>query len=153
MQIRWQELFAMSWFEIVCRPGKKNGIADTLSKIETEKTEGKEFDKDSLLKPEQLVGFDDVDDETNYLALATNFVDDIKQAYRQDKMAQEIMKDLAEDSRNNYNKKHWLEVDGRKENPKQVYVSTTFRKTIIQLNHDSEYAGHLGFNKNFGPSI
>jgi len=44
------------------------------------------------LKPEQLVGFDDVDGEASYLALATNFVNDIKQAYRQDKMAQEIMK-------------------------------------------------------------
>jgi len=97
-----------------------------------------------------LVGFDDVDGEASYLALATNFVDDIKQAYRQDKMAQEIIKDLAEDTRNNYNKKHWLKVDGllvRKENPEQVYVPTTFRNTIIQLNHDLEYAGHLGINK------
>ena len=149
-QIRWQELFATYWFEIVYRPGKKNGKADALSRVETEKTEGKEFDKDSLLKPEQLVGFDDVDGEAAYLALATNFVDDIKQAYRQDKMAQEIIKDLAEDTRNNYNKKHWLEVDGllvRKENPEQIYVPTTFRKTIIQLNHDSEYARHLGIDK------
>ena len=65
-------------------------------------------------------------------------------------MAQEIIKDLAENARNNYNKKHWLEVDDllvRKENPEQVYVPTTFRKTIIQLNHDSEYAGHLGIDK------
>jgi len=149
-QIRWQELFATYWFEIVYIPGKKNGKADALSRVETEKTEGKEFDKDSLLKPDQLVGFDDVDGEASYLDLATNFVDDIKQAYRQDKMAQEIIKDLAEDTRNNYNKKHWLKVDGllvRKENPEQVYVPTTFRNTIIQLNHDLEYAGHLGINK------
>jgi len=47
-QIRWQELFATYWFEIVYRPGKKNGKADALSRVETEKTEGKEFDKDSL---------------------------------------------------------------------------------------------------------
>ena len=149
-QIRWQELFATYWFEIVYIPGKKNGKADALSRVETEKTEGKEFDKDSLLKPDQLVGFDDVDGEASYLDLATNFVDDIKQAYRQDKMAQEIIKDLAEDTRNNYNKKHWLKVDGllvRKENPEQVYVPTTFRNTIIQLNHDLEYAGHLGIDK------
>jgi hypothetical protein len=149
-QIRWQELLATYWFEIVYSPGKKNGKTDALSRVETEKTEGKEFDKDSLLKPEQLVGFDDVDSEASYLALATNFVDDIKQTYRQDKMAQELFKDLAEDSRNNYNKKHWLEVDGllvRKENPEQVYVPMTFRKTIIQLNHDSEYARHLGIDK------
>ena len=53
-----------------------------------------------------MVGFDDIEGEASYLALATNFVDDIKQAYRQDKMAQEIMKDLAEEIRNNYNKKH-----------------------------------------------
>ena len=71
------------------RPGKKNGKADALSRIETEKTEG----KDNLLKPDQLIGFDDVDGEASYLALATNFMDDIKQAYRQDKMAQEIIKD------------------------------------------------------------
>ena len=32
-----------------------------VSRKETEKTEGKYFDKDSLLKPEQIVGFDDVD--------------------------------------------------------------------------------------------
>jgi len=149
-QIRWQEQFAMYWFEIVYRPGKKNGKADALSRVETEKTEGKEFDKDSLLKPEQLLGFDGVDGEGSYLALTTNFVDDIKQDYRQDKMTKEIFKDLAEDSRNNYNKMHWLEVDGllgRKENPEQVYASTTIRKTIIQLNHDSEYAGHLGIDK------
>jgi len=65
-------------------------------------------------------------------------------------MAQEIIKDLAEDARNNFNKKHWLEVDEllvRKENSEQVYVPTTFRKTIIQLNHSSEYAGHLGIDK------
>jgi len=46
-------------------------------------------------------------------------------------MAQEIIKDLAEDARNNFNKKHWLEVDEllvRKENSEQVYVPTTFRK-------------------------
>ncbi|KAG4102200.1 hypothetical protein H8356DRAFT_1305393 [Neocallimastix lanati (nom. inval.)] len=54
LQIRWQELFATYWFEIVYRPGKKNGKADALSRVETEKTEGKKFDKDSLLKPEQL---------------------------------------------------------------------------------------------------
>jgi len=38
-------------------------------------------------------------------------------------MAQEIIKDLAEETRNNYNKKHWLEVDAllvRKENPEQA---------------------------------
>ena len=58
-QIRWQELFATYWFEIVYRLGKKNGKADALSRVETEKTESKEFDKDNLLKPEQLVGFDD----------------------------------------------------------------------------------------------
>ena len=105
-QIRWQEIFATYWFEIVYRPGQKNNKADALSRVETEKTEGKEFDKDCLLKPDQLVGFEDVDGE------ATNFVDDIKQAYRQDKIAQEILKDLAEDTRNNYIKKHWLEVNG-----------------------------------------
>jgi len=33
------------------------------------------------LKPEQMVGFDDVDGEASYLALATNFGDNIKQAY------------------------------------------------------------------------
>jgi len=42
----------MYWFEIVYRPGKKNGKADALSRVETEKTEGKEFDKDSILKPD-----------------------------------------------------------------------------------------------------
>ena len=51
-QIRWQELFATYWFEIVYIPGKKNGKADALSRVETEKTEGKEFDKDSILKPD-----------------------------------------------------------------------------------------------------
>ena len=124
-QIRWKELFATYWFEIVNRPGKKNGKVDALSRVETEKTEAKEFNKYSLLKSEQLVGFDYVDGEASYLALATNFVDDIKQAYRQGKMAQEVMKDLAEETRNNYNKKHWIEIDGlliRKENPEQVYV-------------------------------
>jgi len=43
-----------------------------LSRVETEKTDGKDFDKDSLLKPEQMVEFDDVNGETSYLALATN---------------------------------------------------------------------------------
>ena len=37
-QIRWQELFATYWFEIVYRLGKKNGKADALSRVETEKT-------------------------------------------------------------------------------------------------------------------
>jgi len=57
-QIRWLVLFATYWFEIVYRLGKKNCKADALSRVETEKTEGKEFDKDCLLKPDQLVGFD-----------------------------------------------------------------------------------------------
>jgi len=53
-----------------------------LSRVETEKTEGKEFDNDSLLKPEMLVGFDDdVDGEASYLALTINFVVDIKHSY------------------------------------------------------------------------
>jgi len=33
---RWKELFATYWFEIVYRPGKKNGRADALSRVETE---------------------------------------------------------------------------------------------------------------------
>jgi len=37
-----------------------------------------------------MVGFDNEDGEVSYLALATNFVKDIKQAYRQDKMTWEI---------------------------------------------------------------
>jgi len=94
-QIRWQELFTTYWFEIVYRPWKKNVKADALSRFEIEKTESKEFNKDSLLKTDKLLVFDDVDGETSYLALATNFVDDIKQAYRHDKMAQEIIEDLA----------------------------------------------------------
>jgi len=77
-----------------------------VSRKETEKTEGKYFDKDSLLKPEQMVGIDDVDGEVIYLTLVTNFKDNMKQAYRQSRMAQKIFKDLSEDSRNNYNKKH-----------------------------------------------
>jgi len=39
-QIRWQELFSTYWFEIVYRPGKRNGNADALSRVEMEKTEG-----------------------------------------------------------------------------------------------------------------
>jgi len=50
-----------------------------------------------------MVGFDDIDGETSYLVLSTNFVDDIKQDYRHDKITQEIFKELAENSRNNYN--------------------------------------------------
>jgi len=148
-QIRWQELFASYWFEIIYRPGNKNGKADALSRVETEKTVGKDFDKDSLLRPEQLQGFDEVD-EASYLAMATNFVDEIKQAYVEDRMAQEILKDLKHGGTKNYNKKHWMEVNGlivRIENPDQVYVPAAYRKTIIKANHDSEYAGHLGIDK------
>ena len=61
-------------------PGKKNGKVDPLSRVETEKTEDKDFDKDSLLKPNQVVGFNETDEETSYLALAINFIIDIKQA-------------------------------------------------------------------------
>jgi len=59
-----------------------------------------------------MVGFDDVDGEASNLALVINFVNDIKKTYRQDKMAQEIFKNLAEDSRNKYNKTYWLEING-----------------------------------------
>jgi len=46
------------------------------------------------------------------------------------------LKELAEDVRNNYNKKPWLEVDGllvgRKENPEHCLPTPhCFRKTII----------------------
>jgi len=71
-------------------------------------------------KTEKIVGFNEVNNEKSYLALATNFVDVIKQSYRKDKIAQEIIKDLADSKRNNYNKKNLLEIDGvlvRKENP------------------------------------
>jgi len=44
------KLFATYWFEIVYRPGKKNDRADALSRVETEKTDRKDFYKDSLLK-------------------------------------------------------------------------------------------------------
>jgi len=91
-QIRWQELFASYWFDIIYQPGSKNGKADALSRVETEKTMGRDFDKDSLLRPEQLQGIDEVEGETSYLAIATNFVDEIKQAYAEDRMAQEILK-------------------------------------------------------------
>ena len=84
------------------------------------------------------------------MAVATNFVNEIKQAYREDKMAQEILKDLEHGRAKNYNKKHWMGIDGlivRRENTDQVYVPTSYRKTIIKANHDSEYAGHLGIDK------
>jgi len=149
-QIRWQELFASYWFDIIYRPGNKNGKADALSRVETEKTVGKDFDKDSLLRPEQLQGFDEVEGEASYLAMVTNFVDEIKQAYVEDRMAQEIFKDLKHGGTKNYNQKHWMEINGlivRIENPDQVYVPAAYRKTIIKVNHDSEYAGHLGIDK------
>jgi hypothetical protein len=44
--------------------------------VETRKTEGKDFDRDSLLRPDQVVGFDEVDGEARFLTLATNFIDD-----------------------------------------------------------------------------
>jgi len=50
-----------------------------------------------------MVGFDDVYGEASYLVLSTNFVDDFKQDYLHDKITQEIFKELAENSRNNYN--------------------------------------------------
>jgi len=51
-----------------------------------------------------------------------------------------------------------MEINGlivRVENPDQVYVPATYRKTIIKTNHDSEYAGHLGIDKttDLGTSI
>ncbi|KAG4094391.1 hypothetical protein H8356DRAFT_1333391 [Neocallimastix lanati (nom. inval.)] len=98
-------------FEIM--KGIVNGKIDTLSRIENEKIDGKDFDKDNLLRPNQMVGINKVDGETIYIASATNFID-----------------------------KRWLEVNClliRKENPEQVYVSMIFRKTIIPLNHDSEH--------------
>jgi hypothetical protein len=65
-------------------------------------------------------------------------------------VAQDIYKNLAEDARNNYNKKHWLEVDAllvRKKNPEHVYISTLYRKIIIQLNHNLACASHFGIDK------
>jgi len=49
-------------------------------------------------------------------------------------MTQEIIYDLADNSWNNYNKKHWLEVDGllvRKENLEQVYVQLDFITDLL----------------------
>jgi len=43
-----------------------------------------------------MVEFNNVDGETSNLALTTNFVDDIKQTYRQEYMAQKIFKDFSE---------------------------------------------------------
>jgi len=85
---------------------KKNCKADALSGLKRAKTESKDFHKDSLLKLEQMVGFDDVDYEASYLALVINFVNDIKLTYRQDKMEQEIFKEFAENFINIYNKNH-----------------------------------------------
>jgi len=43
-QIRRQELFLTYWFEIVYGPWKNNVKDDALSRVETEKTEVKDFD-------------------------------------------------------------------------------------------------------------
>jgi len=80
-------------------------------KNEPLKIESKTLKKEPL-KTEKMVGFNEVNKETNYLALATNFLEVIKQAYRQDKIAHEIIKDLTDRKRNSYNKKNLLEVDG-----------------------------------------
>jgi len=64
--------------------GKKNSKGDAFSRVETEKTEGKDFDKDNFLWSDQVVEFKDIDGETSHLDLATNFVDDIKQTYQHD---------------------------------------------------------------------
>lgn len=118
-------------------------------KKEPLKIESKTLKKEPL-KTEKMVGLNEVNKETNYLALATNFLEVIKQAYRQDKIAHEIIKDLADRKRNSYNKKNLLEVDGllvRKEYSEQVYVLRLFRKTTIELNPYSEYTEFIGIDK------
>lgn len=71
-------MFSTYRFELIYRPWKKNDKTDALSGVETEKTEGKGFDKNSNLRPDQIERFNEVDGETSYLNLAINFVDDIK---------------------------------------------------------------------------
>jgi len=85
-----------------------------------------------------------------YVSMSITFIIIIiKEACKTDELAVEITNDLAEEGDNN-NKKWWMEINGllvRRENPDQIYVQATLRKMLIKLQHDSEYAGHLGVKK------
>lgn len=146
-QIRWQQLFAGFWFEIIYRPGHKNGRADVLSRLVDPEYENQNLEESSILKPNQVVDFDE--DEQCLMIVEATFVDEVKEHYKNDKMAQEILADLKSD-KDSSNKKFWLEINGllvKKDNSDQVYIPGTLRKTLIQLNHDSEVAGHLGIRR------
>jgi len=143
-------MFSGYWFEIVYRPGKQNSKADCLSRIQEPGEEEKEPEKDSILKPEQLVDFKE-DEEECIVIIESGFVEDIKREYKHDQLAQEILRDLNNtELTNSYNHKHWVLVGdliANKNNRDQIYIPEKLRKTVIQLNHDSEYARHLGVMK------
>ena len=105
--------------------------------------------KNSILKPEQLKGFENEDE--CYAIVETGFVDDLKQAYNTDRLAKEVIEDQNNPLSKQRNKK-WMVVGEfvvRKDNLEQIYVPQELRKTILQLYHDSEYSGHLGVKKTY----
>eukprot|EP00833_Pecoramyces_ruminatium_P004536 jgi/Orpsp1_1/1178568/evm.model.c7180000065884.1 len=150
-QVRWQQLFAGYDFQIIHRPGKSNGKADRLSRIEGPDTIGKEMNKDSILKPEQFV--DEELEEVCYLIIEGEFVGELRAAIRRDKLGKEILDDYKlYPERETPIKKQWLVEEGlifRKKNPDQIYVPQELRYDAIKLNHDSDTAGHLGIEKTF----
>jgi len=81
----------------------------------------KDYDKTSILKAEQLVNFD----EECLVIVETPFIDDIKEAYKTDKLAVEITNDLAKDGDNN-NKKWWMEINGLLLDEK-THIKSTFQ--------------------------
>jgi len=120
-QIRWQQTFAGYWFDIIYRPGNKNSRADALSRMVDPEYQDKDYDKTSILKAEQLVNFD----EECLVIVETPFIDDIKEAYKTDKLAVEITNDLAKDGDNN-NKKWWMEINGLLLDEK-THIKSTFQ--------------------------
>ena len=106
--------------------------------------------KSSILRPDQLKGFDDDVEDDCFAIIETGFVEDLKQSYKKDKLAKEVLEE--QDNPLLSKNKKWMVVGDlvvRKENLEQVYVPQELRKTILQLYHDSEYSGHLGVKKTY----
>jgi len=122
-QARWQEILSGYNFEIIYRAGKNNGKADALSRRVDQHITEDDLTKSSIVRPDQLKGFDDDEDDC-FAIIETGFVEDLKQSYKRDKLAREVLEDQDNPLSKNRNK-NWMVVGDlvvSKENLEQVYV-------------------------------
>lgn len=156
-QARWAQLLATYWFVIHYRPGKQNGKADVLSRLEQHRPE-KGGDEDqpitSVLKKEHFSRGPSVLLTSIRLASLSvthwneDFIRQIKQAADDDAEYQKTMRDLGGDDEGLSHHKNKVK-DGLLYHGENLWVpnNSAIKLSILQSEHDTKVAGHMGMDR------